>query len=69
MAALGTDFALVCPAFPENGRTVYRGHLFVGDQLGEGGNDYPVKAIGVDCLAVSRWQDTALLMQTILEVT
>lgn len=43
--------------------------IFVGDQLGEGGNDYPVKAIGVDCLAVSRWQDTALLMQTILEVT
>lgn len=22
-----------CPAFPENGRTVYRGHLFVGDRL------------------------------------
>ncbi len=25
--------AIVCPAFPENGRTVYRGHLFVGDTL------------------------------------
>ena len=24
---------LVCPAFPENGRTVFRGHLFVGDEL------------------------------------
>lgn len=24
---------IFCPAFPENGRTVYRGHLFVGDQL------------------------------------
>jgi len=23
----------VCPAFPTNGRTVYRGHLFVGDKL------------------------------------
>jgi uncharacterized protein YgbK (DUF1537 family) len=23
----------VCPAYPANGRTVYRGHLFVGDQL------------------------------------
>jgi uncharacterized protein YgbK (DUF1537 family) len=23
----------VCPAFPTNGRTVYRGHLFVGDRL------------------------------------
>ena len=24
---------LVCPAFPENGRTVYQGHLFVRDKL------------------------------------
>lgn len=24
---------MVCPAFPENGRTVYQGHLFVGDRL------------------------------------
>ncbi len=27
------DLALVTPAFPENGRTVYKGHLFVGDLL------------------------------------
>ncbi len=33
MDALDTDFAIVCPAFPENGRTVFHGHLFVGDQL------------------------------------
>ncbi len=33
MAALETDFTIACPALPENGRTVYRGHLFVGDQL------------------------------------
>jgi uncharacterized protein YgbK (DUF1537 family) len=33
LQALGGDFTVVCPAFPENGRTVYRGHLFVGDQL------------------------------------
>ena len=31
--ALGEDLAIVCPAFPEAGRTIYRGHLFVGDQL------------------------------------
>lgn len=24
---------VVCPAFPENGRSVYQGHLFVGDKL------------------------------------
>jgi uncharacterized protein YgbK (DUF1537 family) len=33
MEALATDFAIVCPAFPGAGRTIYRGHLFVGDQL------------------------------------
>ncbi len=33
LAALGSSFTIVCPAFPENGRSVYRGHLFVGDQL------------------------------------
>ena len=43
--------------------------MYVGDRLGKGGNDYPVKAMGVDCLAVSRWQDTALVIQTILGVT
>ncbi|MCY4500715.1 MAG: four-carbon acid sugar kinase family protein [Alphaproteobacteria bacterium] len=31
--ALDADFALVCPAFPTNGRTVYRGYLYVGDML------------------------------------
>jgi len=31
MDALGTDFTIACPAFPENGRTVFKGYLFVGD--------------------------------------
>ena len=31
--ALGTGFALACPAFPTNGRTVFQGHLFVGGAL------------------------------------
>jgi uncharacterized protein YgbK (DUF1537 family) len=30
---LGGPLTLACPAFPANGRTVYRGHLFVGDML------------------------------------
>jgi uncharacterized protein YgbK (DUF1537 family) len=44
MAALGADFAIACPAFPENGRSVYRGHLFVGDQLlsDSGMKDHPL---------------------------
>lgn len=33
LEALGADFTIACPAFPENGRTVFRGHLFVGDEL------------------------------------
>jgi uncharacterized protein YgbK (DUF1537 family) len=33
MTALHTSFAIACPAFPENGRSVYRGNLFVGDLL------------------------------------
>ena len=32
-SALGCGFALVCPAFPANGRTVFQGHLFVGSTL------------------------------------
>ncbi|MCG8562876.1 MAG: four-carbon acid sugar kinase family protein, partial [Hyphomicrobiales bacterium] len=30
---LGDDFTIACPAFPANGRTIYNGHLFVGDVL------------------------------------
>lgn len=33
MEALGTDFTIATPAFPDNGRTVFKGHLFVGDVL------------------------------------
>jgi uncharacterized protein YgbK (DUF1537 family) len=32
-AGTAPGFAIVTPAFPENGRTVYKGHLFVGDVL------------------------------------
>lgn len=33
MARLGTSMTLICPALPVNGRTVYKGYLFVNDQL------------------------------------
>ncbi|MDQ2779243.1 MAG: four-carbon acid sugar kinase family protein [Pseudomonadota bacterium] len=32
-AELKADFTIACPSLPVNGRTVYRGHLFVFDQL------------------------------------
>jgi 3-dehydrotetronate 4-kinase len=33
IGALDSGFALACPAFPTNARTVYQGHLFVGGAL------------------------------------
>lgn len=33
MTRLKTDFTIACPAFPANKRTIYLGHLFVGDML------------------------------------
>ncbi|WP_207795514.1 HAD-IIB family hydrolase [Cryobacterium zongtaii] len=40
--------------------------LFVGDRLDENGNDYPVKALGVDCVAVESWEDTAKFLDTLV---
>lgn len=39
--------------------------LFFGDRIVEGGNDYPVKLLGIDCLQISRWEDTALAVEAI----
>nr|HET7859314.1 four-carbon acid sugar kinase family protein [Caldimonas sp.] len=33
MDELGCDFTIATPAFPDNARTVFKGHLFVGDVL------------------------------------
>jgi len=33
MQALNTNFTIACPAFPANKRSIYKGHLFVGDEL------------------------------------
>ena len=33
MAGLETQFTIACPAFPETERTIFKGHLFVGDKL------------------------------------
>ena len=42
--AMGEDFTVFCPAFPENGRTIYKGYLFVGDVLlsESGMRDHPL---------------------------
>ncbi|WP_406710932.1 HAD-IIB family hydrolase [Trueperella pyogenes] len=33
--------------------------LFIGDRLDEGGNDYPVKRLGISTHAVAGWEETA----------
>ena len=33
LESLGDDFAVMCPSFPTNKRTVYQGYLFAGDRL------------------------------------
>jgi phosphomannomutase len=40
--------------------------LFVGDRLEPGGNDYPVRAVGVRCVEVACWQDTADYVERLL---
>lgn len=43
--------------------------LFIGDKLQEGGNDYPVKAMGIDCIEVDGWEETAFVIEGIVHVT
>ncbi len=43
--------------------------LFIGDKLEEGGNDYPVKAMGIDSIAVEGWEDTAFVLEGVLAVS
>jgi phosphomannomutase len=42
--------------------------LFIGDRLQPGGNDYPVKAFGIDSIEISHWQETALAVEAIVHV-
>jgi HAD superfamily hydrolase (TIGR01484 family) len=43
--------------------------LFFGDRLQPGGNDYPVKAMGIDSVQVDGWEDTlAKVTQTFGEI-
>lgn len=43
--------------------------FFIGDRLVKGGNDYPVEAMGIDCMEISHWQETALAIEAILNVS
>lgn len=43
--------------------------LFMGDKLEQGGNDFPVKNMGIDSIAVEGWETTAFVIEGILGVT
>lgn len=43
--------------------------LFLGDKLQEGGNDFPVRAMGIDSIEVDCWEDTAHVLEGILAVS
>lgn len=43
--------------------------LFIGDRIFEGGNDYPVKLMGIDCVAVKGFEHTPWVVRGILAIT
>ncbi len=43
--------------------------FFIGDRIQPGGNDYPVKAMGIDSLEISKWEETALAIEAVLATT
>lgn len=42
--------------------------LFMGDKIIEGGNDYAVKLIDIDCISVRNWEDTSYAVEGIVRV-
>jgi phosphomannomutase len=43
--------------------------FFIGDRIYEGGNDYPVKVMGIDTLQIDDWKQTAAAVEAILQVS
>jgi phosphomannomutase len=43
--------------------------LYMGDKIVEGGNDYAVHQMGIDCIAVRNWEDTAYAIEAITKVS
>jgi phosphomannomutase len=42
--------------------------LFMGDKIMEGGNDYPVEQMGIDCISVRNWEDTSYAIEALVKV-
>ncbi|MBS1698460.1 MAG: HAD-IIB family hydrolase [Actinobacteria bacterium] len=62
----GIDKAYGMTELAERTGIAFSEMLFYGDRLDEGGNDYPVKALGVPCVAVAGWEDTAERLDALL---
>ena len=43
--------------------------LFMGDKIVEGGNDFAVYQMGIDCIAVRGWEDTSYAVEAITKVS
>lgn len=65
---LGIDKAYGIAGLSEATGVLLTEMLFVGDRLDEGGNDYPVKALGVTSIAVREWSDTIGVIDGVLDL-
>lgn len=43
--------------------------LYMGDKIVPGGNDYAVEEMGIDCISVRNWEDTAYAIEGIVAVS
>ncbi len=62
----GIDKAFGMQELAERTGIRFEDMLFYGDRLDEGGNDYPVRALGVPSVAVTGWEDTAAKLDALL---
>ncbi|WP_417511056.1 HAD-IIB family hydrolase [Microbacterium sp.] len=62
----GIDKAYGMTALAEHTGIPLADMLFYGDRLDVGGNDYPVRALGVRSIAVTGWEDTAAELDELL---
>ncbi|VVB73909.1 Eukaryotic phosphomannomutase [uncultured archaeon] len=62
----GIDKAYAISKIEEQTGISRAGMLFIGDALFEGGNDYPVKATGVECIQVSGPAKTKEVIRSLL---
>lgn len=42
--------------------------LYLGDKIIPGGNDYAVEQMGIDCISVRSWEDTAYAVEALVKV-